>query len=73
MWMLTLLLPGIWCFYYINNGAGAIHHTDMRLLIMSLPCIFPPFHQKRREAEVDRKWRNSRTDGKSGDELQEGE
>lgn len=44
----------------------------MRLLIMSVPCIFPPFHQKRREADVDRKWRNSRTDGKSSDELQEG-
>lgn len=44
----------------------------MRLLIMSVPCIFPPFYQKRREAKLDRKWRNNRTDGKSGDELQEG-
>lgn len=43
LWMLTLLLPGSWCFYYINNGEGAIHHTDMRLLIMSVPCIFPLF------------------------------
>lgn len=46
LWMLTLLLPGSWCFYYINNVAGAIHHTDMRLLIMSVPCIFPPFSSK---------------------------
>lgn len=49
LWMLTLLLPGSWCFYYINNGAGAIHHADMRLLIMSAPCIFSAFHQKREE------------------------
>lgn len=47
--MLTLLLPGSWCFYYINNGAGAIHHADMRLLIMSAPHIFSAFHQKREE------------------------
>lgn len=72
LWMLTLLLPGSWCFYYINNGAGTIHHTDMRPLIMSVRCIFPPFHQKRREAEEDRKWRNSSTDGKSCNERQEG-
>lgn len=48
LWMLTLLLPGSWCFYYINNGAGTIHHGDMRLLIMSAPCIFTPFIRKRK-------------------------
>lgn len=63
--MLTLLLPGSWCFYYINNGAGTIHHGDMRLLIMSAPCIFTPFIKRgevvgERQRKTERKRKEKR-------------